>query len=67
LSRSDLRPTDIAKELGVSISSVYNAANSYFVPGRELAVKIEKLSDGVVSVESWSASKARKRAAATAK
>jgi hypothetical protein len=45
----------------VSVSSVYNARNGYFKPGRDLAVKIEELSAGAVPVSSWSESKARKR------
>lgn len=57
-------PEDIAKTLGVSVSSVYNARNGYFKPGRDLAVKIAEISDGKVPVESWGTVKARKRKAA---
>ncbi len=61
LSHCELTPQQIAKALNVSISSVYNCRNSYFVPGRELAVKIEQLTGGKVPIESWSKIKARKR------
>lgn len=65
-------PTDIAKALGVSVSSIYNARNGYFKPGREMAVEIEKLSTPeatkkdpspkpLVPVESWSTVRARPR------
>lgn len=59
-----MAPTKIATTLGVSVSSIYNARNGYFKPGRELAVEIEKLSSGKVKVESWGEAKARKRARA---
>lgn len=58
-----MTPTEIAKKLKVSVSSVYNAANSYFKPGREMAIEIEKLSGGKVKIESWSNAKARPRKA----
>lgn len=54
-------PGDVAKALGVSVSSVYNCRNAYFKPGRDLAVKIERLTGGKVAIESWSAAKARAR------
>lgn len=57
-------PSQVATALGVSVSSVYNARNSYFKPGRELAINIEKLSEGKVPIESWSKGKARARKAA---
>jgi hypothetical protein len=64
-------PEQIAKLLttpqapkGISVSSVYNARNGYFKPGRDLAVKIAEVSDGAVPVESWGPAKARKRKAA---
>lgn len=57
-------PTEIAKALKVSVSSIYNARNGYFVPGRDMAVEIEKLSGGKVKIESWSTVKARPRKAA---
>lgn len=59
-----MTPEQVAKKLDVSISSVYNARNGYFKPGRELAVAIEELSKGAVPVGSWSEVKARKRKAA---
>lgn len=57
-------PTEIAKALKVSVSSIYNARNTYFKPGRELALAIEQLSGGKVPIESWSKGKARARKAA---
>ncbi len=63
LAKSDMTPAEIAKKLGVSVSSIYNAANSYFKPGREIAVKIEELTGGEVTVESWGEAKERKRKA----
>lgn len=58
-------PEEVAKLLGgISVSSVYNARNGYFKPGRELAVKIAEVSEGAVPVESWGPAKARKRKAA---
>ncbi len=63
LAKCGKSPDQLAKALGVSISSIYNARNAYFIPGRDLAVKIEKESGGAVSVESWSKTKTRKRKA----
>ena len=57
-------PEQIAKLLKVGVSSVYNARNGYFKPGRDLAVRIAEISDGKVPVESWTDAKARKRKAA---
>lgn len=62
LAKCGKSPEQLAKLLDVSISSVYNARNGYFVPGRDLAVKIAETSDGAVSVESWSDIKPRTRA-----
>lgn len=56
-----MTPDDVAKKLGVKVSSVYNARNGYFKPGRDLAVKIADLSDGAVPVEVWAKVKTRKR------
>lgn len=65
LKSCGMTPEQVAKQLGgISVSSVYNARNGYFKPGRELAVAIEKLSEGAVPVESWGKAKARKRKAA---
>ena len=44
----------MAKQLGISVSAIYNLRNSYYSPSRELAVRIEALSEGAVTVESWS-------------
>lgn len=57
-------PEQVAKLLKVSVSSVYNARNGYFKPGRDLAVLIDEVSAGAVPVESWTGVKARKRKAA---
>lgn len=56
-------PEDVAKLLKVSVSSVYNARNGYFKPGRALAVRIADVSGGAVPVEAWDTVKARKRKA----
>lgn len=56
-----MTPEDVALKLKVSESSVYNARNGYFKPGLELALAIEKLSDGKVPAESWVAVKTRPR------
>jgi hypothetical protein len=57
-------PEQVAKLLEVSVSSVYNARNGYFKPGRELAVRIEEVTKGAVPVKVWDGVKARKRKAA---
>lgn len=57
-------PEQVAKALGVGVSSIYNAANNYYKPGRDLACKIEELTGGVVPVGVWKGVKARKRKAA---
>lgn len=60
-----MTPEQVAKALGgISVSSVYNARNGYFKPGRDLAAKIEELSQGAVPVASWSKAKSRPRKAA---
>lgn len=59
-----LRPEEVAKSLKCSVSSVYNARNGYFKPGRDLAARIDALSDGAVPFNSWTDSKSRKRKAA---
>lgn len=56
-----MTPETVSTKLKVSISSIYNARNGYFKPGRELSVAIEELSDGKVSVESWGKAKQRPR------
>lgn len=61
LSDCGMTPEAVAGKLAVSVSSVYNARNGYFKPGRDLAVKIEELSGGGVPVASWGKAKARKR------
>lgn len=65
LSSCGKTPKQIADALEVKISSVYNARNGYFKPGRELASKIEELSKGAVPVASWTKSKTRPRAKAS--
>lgn len=37
----------------VSTSSAYNMRNAHFLPGRDLALAIEKLTKGAVKVSSW--------------
>jgi hypothetical protein len=44
----------------VSTSTIYNLRNSYFLPGRDLAIAIEELTDGEVPVVSWSSVQKRK-------
>ena len=63
LSKAKDSPEDLAKKLDVSVSSIYNARNGYFTPGRDLAVKIEQVTEGAVPVASWSKVKTRKRKA----
>lgn len=53
LATCGLTPDDVAKKLGVAVSSVYNLRNGYFVAGRELAIEISKLSDDAVPIDSW--------------
>jgi hypothetical protein len=64
LAKCGKKPADISKALGVSVSSIYNMRNGYFVPGRDMAIKIEGFTRGAVKVESWSDVKARPRKAA---
>ena len=54
-------PEQVAELLEVKVSSVYNARNGYFKPGRDLAVKIAEISKGAVPVEGWTTTKIRKR------
>lgn len=61
LAKSKIKPEVLHKELGISVSAIYNLRNSYYLPGRELAVKIEEASKGAVTVESWDAVKPRPR------
>lgn len=62
LARSkSIKPEMLATDLGISVSAIYNLRNSYYLPGRELAVKIAEVSKGAVSVESWSEVKPRPR------
>lgn len=61
LAKSKIKPDALAAVLEISVSAIYNLRNSYYLPGRELAVKICAASKGAVSIESWSEVKARKR------
>jgi hypothetical protein len=60
-------PEEIADELKCSVSSVYNARNAYFKPGRALAHKIQELTTdpetgvSAVPMTVWQAVKARPR------
>jgi DNA-binding XRE family transcriptional regulator len=67
-----MTPEEVAAKLKVSPSSVYNARNGYFVPGRALAVRIAELSTPPVTrrnrrpvpavpVSSWDDVQARPR------
>jgi len=57
LASCGMTPTQVAGQLGTAVSSVYNMRNGYFTPGRDLALKVEQVSHGVVTVESWKPSK----------
>lgn len=57
LATCGLTLSELTTKLGCSSSSIYNARNGYFVPGRDLAVAIARLSDGAVPVDSWTALK----------
>ncbi len=59
--KSKLKSDVIAARLEITVSAVYNLRNSYYAPGRELAVRIEEVTGGVVKVESWSDVKVRPR------
>lgn len=61
LAKGKINCVDLAKKLGISASSLYNLRNAYYLPGRELAVKIDEISKGAVPVESWSDVKPRPR------
>lgn len=61
LATQKLTPKEIAKALGTSVSTIYNARNGYFSPARDLAVKIEEYTKGSVTVESWGEAKTRPR------
>lgn len=66
-------PEQIAKELDCSVSSVYNARNGYFKPGRKLAVAIQVLTTdattgiSAVPVSTWDVVRSRKRVTPAAK
>jgi DNA-binding XRE family transcriptional regulator len=64
LASCGMTPEQLAEKLEISISSIYNARNGYFKPGRKLASKIEELSKGAVPVASWDKTKSRPRKAA---
>jgi DNA-binding XRE family transcriptional regulator len=72
LATCGMTPSEVAGKLGVSLSSVYNARNAYFRPGRSLAVKIAALAvdpatgASVVPVDSWDAARKRPRTRKTA-
>lgn len=60
-------PRDIADELKVSVSSIYNARNAYMRPGRRLAAAIEvltidpKTGESACPVLSWEGVRIRPR------
>lgn len=67
LATCQLTPKDVADKLDVSVSSVYNARNAYFKPGRALAVRIANLTTDpttgtcAVPVSAWDESRGRPR------
>lgn len=63
LQTCGMTPAKVARRIGVSVSSVYNMRNNYFLPGRELSNEIAKVSDGQVPASSWDVGDQRKRVA----
>jgi hypothetical protein len=61
LAETALKPTEVAKALKISSSSVYNLRNGYFAPGRELALAIAVLTEQKVTPESWPEARPRKK------
>jgi len=74
LAHCNLTPAAVAEKIGealkritngrktkISVSSVYNARNAYYTPGRDLAVAISEVSRGKVAVSSWGSTKVRAR------
>lgn len=61
LAASKKTSAEVATALEVGVSTIYNIRNGYFLPGLDLAVKIEELSGGKVKVKSWSTVKVRPR------
>ncbi len=67
-----MTPEELATALKVSISTIYNIRNGYFLPGRNLAVKIEELTRdkrskrSAVPASCWNEIKVRERAARAA-
>lgn len=53
LDASDLSSRAVARELGRDPSYVSHLRAGRFVPGRGVAVKIERLTNGAVRVEDW--------------
>lgn len=53
LAASGKRPTELAAELGCSLSAIYNIRAGHFRPGRDLALAIERVSKRAVPVSSW--------------
>lgn len=47
------RPAQLAAELGCSLSAIYNIRAGHFLPGRDLALAIERVSMSAVPVSSW--------------
>lgn len=62
-----LTPGEVAKKLKLSVSSIYNARNGYFSPGRKVANRIAKLTDGKVPASSWDEAVVRERTDAAPK
>lgn len=53
LTACGMRPTQLAAELGCSLSAIYNIRAGHFRPGRDLALAIERVSKRAVPVSSW--------------
>lgn len=54
MDAAPLNSYEIAEKLGVSPGYLMNIRRGTRKPGRDVAVAIEQLSDGMVPVESWS-------------
>jgi transcriptional regulator with XRE-family HTH domain len=54
LKSSGIKQAELADELGISRGYMSELANGDKSPGRELAVKIERVTRGAVPVASWS-------------
>ena len=53
LADNGITATSAAKDLGISKQHMSNIVNGHSSPSLDLAVSIEKLTGGAVTVESW--------------